>query len=285
MKLFLLVNPNAGGGRARAVGRRVARRLQGLGHDYELEESQSAQHLTDLAAQAASEGRIDRVLVVGGDGAWHFALNGLADTGLPAALIPCGRGNDFRRNINLPSRLDQALDVALNGKIKDHDLIWTGSRYYIGVGGLGFDSEVTECANTMFPFLSGTLAYSAAVFVKLFSFKPKLMKIVHDQGIFEDEVMFTVFGNSKSYGGGMKIAPYAEMDDGLMDVVIVRKVSIPGLLRTMPFVFTGGHMRHPSILFLRTTRAEVSGPDSLDLYGTANSSPRPRSCCRYARPP
>ncbi|MFH1137456.1 MAG: diacylglycerol kinase family protein [Pseudomonadota bacterium] len=267
MKVLLLVNPSAGGGRARQVGRRAARILAGRGVSADLVESQSAQHLTDLASQAALEKNYDRALVVGGDGTWHFALNGLAGTSLPGAVIPCGRGNDFRRNIRLPSRLDQALDVALDGKIKSLDLIWTGTRHYIGVGGLGFDSEVTECANTRFPFLGGTGAYSAAVLVKLFSFKPKRMKIVHDNGSFDDEVMFAVFGNSKSYGGGMKITPAAEMDDGLIDVVIVRKVGIPTLLRTMPLVFSGGHVRHPAILSLRTTRAEISSPDKMDLYG------------------
>ena len=79
--------------------------------------------------------------------------------------------------------------------------------------------------------------------------------------------MFVVFGNSKSYGGGMKITPAAEMDDGLIDVVIVRKTGISTLLRTMPLVFTGGHINHPDIQSFRTTRAEVTSPDKMDLYG------------------
>lgn len=266
MKVFLLVNPSAGGGRAKAVAQEAAGLLKQKGVDMDLAESESAQDLTELARLAAQSGS-DRVLVVGGDGTWHFALNGLAHTEMPAALIPCGRGNDFCRNINLPLDVSQAVTVALEGPVKELDLVWTGTRHYIGVGGVGFDSEVTECANTQIPLFTGALAYSAAVFYKLFAFKPKRLTIVHDQGVYENMVMFAVFGNSKSYGGGMKIAPEAEMDDGLMDVVIVEKIGVLSLLATMPKVFSGRHLSHPAIKTFRTTRAELSSPDKMDLYG------------------
>ncbi|MDY6852432.1 MAG: acylglycerol kinase family protein, partial [Thermodesulfobacteriota bacterium] len=172
MKVFLLVNPSAGGGRAKAVAREAVGLLKQKGVDMESAESESAQDLTELARMAAQTDS-DRVLVVGGDGTWHFALNGLARTGMPAALIPCGRGNDFCRNINLPLDVSQAVTAALEGPVKDLDLVWTGTRHYIGVGGVGFDSEVTECANTQIPLFTGALAYSAAVFYKLFAFKSK----------------------------------------------------------------------------------------------------------------
>ncbi len=266
MKFFLLTNPSAGGGRALKTAQEAASLLKAKGVDLEEAVSSSAQDLTDRARRAAESG-VDRVVVVGGDGAWNFALNGLAHTGVPAALISCGRGNDFRRNLNLPRPIAEAVNVAVEGRPRDIDLIWTGVRYYVGVGGVGFDSEVTECANTQIPILAGTLAYSAAVFYKLFAFKPKRLKIVHDQGTFDDQVMFAVFGNSKSYGGGMKITPDADMEDGLIDVLIVERIGILNLMITMPKVFSGRHIPHPSIRTLRTTRAELSSPDKLDLYG------------------
>lgn len=266
MKLLVLLNPSAGGGRAKKSIKAVTDYFKANGADVEQVISRSADHVTELTSQATHD-LFDRVVVVGGDGTWHYALNGLAGTGMPAALIPCGRGNDFRRNINLPQKIEEAAHVALNGKIKDLDLVWTGLRHYISVGGVGFDSEVTECANTQIPFLTGAPAYTAAVFYKLFAFKPKWLKVVHDEGTFEGEVMFAVFGNSKSYGGGMKISPYAEMDDGLIDVVIIEKVGLKILLTTLPKVFSGSHLPHPNIRTLRTTRAEISSPDKMDLYG------------------
>ena len=266
MKVFLLFNPAAGGGRARKVARQVEDLVKAQGVDLEIGASVSAEDLIRLAAGSVDQG-FDRIIVVGGDGTWHFALNGLAHTGLPAALISCGRGNDFRRNLKLPKKVPDAVRVALEGPTRDLDLIWTGYRYYIGVGGVGFDSEVTECANTQVPLLAGTAAYSVAVFYKLFAFKPKILKIVHDHGTYEGPVMFAVFGNSKSYGGGMYITPHAVMDDGLIDVLIVEKIGIPNLLVTMPKVFTGRHIPHPHIKTLRTTRAQLSSPDKMDLYG------------------
>lgn len=266
MNVLILINPAAGGGRARAVGRRVVELLRQKGVAVEAAESQSADHLTELAREAVGSGA-DRILIVGGDGTWHFALNGLAHSDLPAALIPCGRGNDFRRNAGLPKDVTEALTVALEGRVRELDLIWTGLRHYIGVGGVGFDSEVTECANTQVPLVTGALAYTVAVFYKLLSFKPKRLTIVHDQGRYENRVMFAVFGNSTSYGGGMKITPHAEMDDGLIDVLVVEEIGVPSLLATMPKVFSGSHLSHPAIRTFRTTRAEVTSPDKMDLYG------------------
>jgi len=266
MRIFLLVNPSAGGGRAGLAAREAAQLLKNKGLDFVLRESESPEHLTELAGQAARS-ECDRVLVVGGDGTWHYALNGLVYTDKPAALIPCGRGNDFRRNINLPEKVALAVEVALNGRIKELDLVWTGLRHYIGVGGVGFDSEVTECANTQVPLFTGTLAYTVAVFYKLFAFKPKRLTISHDHGVYENKVMFAVFGNSKSYGGGMKITPEAEMDDGLIDVLIVEEIGVLSLLATLPKVFSGRHLSHPAVTTFRTTRAAISSPDKMDLYG------------------
>ena len=248
------------------VARQVADLIKAWGAALEMAGSSSAGDLTRRASRAAEQG-FDRIVIVGGDGTWHYAINGLAYTGLPAALISCGRGNDYRRNVNFPKKTVDAVQVALEGPTRDLDLIWTGQRYYIGVGGVGFDSEVTECANTQVPILAGTAAYSVAVFYKLLAFKPKRLKIVHDGGVFEDWVMFAVFGNSKSYGGGMYITPNAVMDDGLIDVLIVEKISIPSLLATMPKVFSGRHIPHPNIRTLRTTRAELYSPDKMELYG------------------
>ena len=280
MKVFMLVNPAAGGGRSLRTAKEAARLVREAGADLEEVHSRSAEDLTRLAraaAEAADPDR-DRIMVVGGDGSWHFALNGLAGLKVPATLIPCGRGNDFARNIGLSQKTPEAVRTALTGRIRDLDLIWTGVRHYIGVGGLGFDSEVTECANTRIPVVTGALAYTAAVLVKLFEFKPKWIKIVHDQGVFEQPVMFVVFSNSKSYGGGMKITPYAEMDDGLIDVVVVTPLSILDMLRTMPKVFSGRHMDHPAILFFRTTTAEVSSPEKNGVVrgrGIHHSGPGP----------
>jgi diacylglycerol kinase (ATP) len=266
MKIAMLVNPSAGGGRAKRVARQVVEIMQRQRVYPAVMESISAEDLTRLAREAVARS-FDRVIVVGGDGTWHFALNGLVDTGVPAALIPCGRGNDFRRNAGISRNIHEAVTTALTGRQVDLDVVRTGKRHYIGVGGAGFDSEVTEYANTRIPLLYGTLAYTAAVFYKLFEFKPKHLKIVHDSGVFEGLVMFAVFGNSKSYGGGMYITPHADMTDGLIDVMIVEKIRIPNLLRTMPKVFTGRHIPHPNIRTFRTTRAELSTIDKMDLYG------------------
>lgn len=268
MEIFLLVNPSAGGGKAEPAAREAGRVLEAGGASVRTAVSKSAQDLTRLTREAV-EGGVDRVVVVGGDGTWHFALNGLAHSNIPTALIPCGRGNDFSRNLDIPLSPSQAAEIALKDYTVDLDLVWAENRYYIGIGGVGFDSEVTECANTRIPAWLGDYTYTAAVFYKLLSFKPKYLKIVHDHGVFEGLVMFAVFANSNSYGCGMKIAPEARMDDGMIDVVIIEKVGLPVLLKTLPKVFSGKHLPHPNIRTFRTTRAVLTSPDKMDLYGDA----------------
>lgn len=266
MKVFLLVNPAAGGGRARSVAAEAARLLEEKGLAFEMAESASAQDLTALARAAGRSGA-ERIIIVGGDGTWHYALNGLVASGLPLALISCGRGNDTAKNLGLPREVSPAIEVALGGRVRDLDLVFTGTRHYFGVAGVGFDSEVTECANTRVPLVTGALAYTLAVFYKLFAFKPKRLTIAHDKGLYENLVMFAVFGNSKSYGGGMKITPEAELDDGLLDVLVVEQIGVLSLLATLPKVFSGRHLAHPAVKTWRTTRAQLSSPDKMDLYG------------------
>lgn len=264
MKVLVIINPSAGSGRAKKVFARVRRVMEEEGVGFDAVFSLNAQ---DITAQAAQAQGYDRVLVIGGDGSLHWAMNGLVGASMPLGFVPGGRGNDFAKNIGLSPDPEGALRSALYGPVKKIDVVRAGKRCYMGVGGLGFDAEVAEFAQLRVPLLKGTLAYLAALCYKLVAFKAKEVVIEHDHGVYEGRVMLVAFGNDRSYGGGMLIAPQAVMDDGLIDLVIVEEISVADALVTLPRVYTGSHLSHPAVKTLRTTRATVRCEEPLKFMG------------------
>ena len=258
-----LVNPKAGRGTGAASFDRLRMLASRAGAGFVV--SRSAADLTEQARRAAADG-IERLLVAGGDGTMHHAIQGLAGSGCALGAIPAGTGNDLAGTLAVPPDLDAAVRLALAGAIRRIDLIRVGETYSASYVGVGFDSEVTRFANEV-KILRGPLVYPYSVIHTLATFQPPAMRIVHDEGVFEGRVMFTNLNNLPRFGGGMRIAPQAEIDDGILDLVIVKEVSRRALLAVFPKVYNGRHVGHPAVLMVRTRRMEVTVDRSMTLYG------------------
>ena len=141
-----------------------------------------------------------------------------------------------------------------------------GETFSVSYAGVGFDSEVTRYANQL-KILRGPLVYPYAVIHTLATFEPPRMVVIYDGGAFEGRVMFTVVNNLPRFGGGMRIAPDAKIDDGLLDLVIVREISRRQLLAVFPKVYGGRHIGHPAVLVARTRRAEITIDRAMTMYG------------------
>src|SRR6185295_1899959 len=258
-----LVNPSSG----RGAGARHLDRLRILASRYDagLAVSRTASDLPMQAYRAAQDG-VERLIVVGGDGTMHFALQGLAGSECALGVVPLGSGNDLAGSLGVPAKLDEAVERAISGPIRKIDLIRVGPMYSVSYLGVGFDSEVTRTANQV-KHLRGPLIYIWAVIKTLATFQPPHLRVEHDGGIFEGKAMFAVAANLPRFGGGMRIAPDARIDDGLLDLVIVREVSKAGLLRVFPKVYGGKHVGHPAVEILRTRRAVLSVDRPMHLYG------------------
>jgi len=259
----LLVNP--GGGRGR-TGRHLERlRRLAAGRALELVVSADVADLEAAGRRAAADG-VDRLLVAGGDGTLHHALQGLAHHGCALAILPLGSGNDLAAALGIPRDLAAAFELALTGAARPIDLGRVAGRFFAGVAGVGFDSEVNRYANRI-RRLRGPLIYPWAVVRTLRSFGAPTMRIEHDSGRFEGRAMFAAVANSGRYGGGMRIAPAARLDDGWLDLVIVREIPRRALLRVFPRVFRGGHVTHPAVELVRTRRLSVELDRRLTAYG------------------
>ncbi|HEX3552051.1 MAG TPA: diacylglycerol kinase family protein [Thermoanaerobaculia bacterium] len=259
-----LVNPAAGRGTGRAHLDRI--RVLASRHGAGLVVTRKVSDLWEQARRAAEDG-VERLLVAGGDGTMHHVIQGLAGTPCALGVVPLGTGNDLAGTLGVPPELEPAVERALVGEVRSIDLVRVGETYCVSYAGVGFDSEVTRYANEGVKILKGPLVYFYAVIHTLITFEPPWMRVVHDGGTFEGRVMFTVVNNLPRFGGGMRIAPDAKIDDGLLDLVIVKEISKRTLLSVFPKVYSGKHVGHPDVLMLRTRRAEITIDRAMTMYG------------------
>jgi diacylglycerol kinase (ATP) len=278
VKIIILVNPSAGKGNARRAVEAAVECLRRGGVDPQVRQSTGSEHLLQLAREARQESP-DVVVAAGGDGTAHYVLNGLLPSEVPLGIIPVGRGNDLARGLNIPSDPRAAAEILLSGKIREIDLARaqrtndesrageTGLVHYACIGGVGFDSVVTRYANDRAHRFHGRFAYAWSILRCLKSYRPQWLELTSDAQNFSGEVMFAVVGNNSSYGDGVKMAPRARLDDGLLDVCIVPAISKPELLRWIPRAYRGTHLAHPRIIYFQARRIMLKSPACLELFG------------------
>jgi diacylglycerol kinase (ATP) len=209
------------------------------------------------------------VAVLGGDGSVGAAVNGLVGSRAALAVLPAGTGDDFAKAIG-PGRLAAATRLLASPDIREVDAVKVTAgaqvRHYVNVAGAGFDSEVNETANAMSVNLGGTGTYVAAVLSTLRRFVPARYEIAVDDETLSLDAMLVIVGNSRSYGGGMKVFPHASITDGLIDVCIVHALSKAAFLRAFPRVFRGTHTDHPKVTMLRGRRVTVEANRRIQVY-------------------
>jgi len=257
-----IYNPAAGRGRAARHHAEAERHLRELGANVDAHASSSPADMTRVAAEA-SRGGYDRVIVSGGDGTLHLAVREFDLARGTLALIPQGSGDDFAKVLGIPRDVRAACELALRGNSREVDVATANDIRYLGVAGLGFDSEVARYANENATFLRGSLVYLYAIIRVLPRFTPHRVTIDETRS---EEIMFATVGNSRQYGGGIRIVPDARIDDGQLDVCIVHRTSRMQLLKTLPKAYTGAHVKSPFVEIDRGTSFTFDSERPLDVY-------------------
>ncbi|MBZ5670056.1 MAG: diacylglycerol kinase family lipid kinase [Acidobacteriia bacterium] len=266
MRITILLNPSARHGRARHLLEGALEVFRRHAVDFEVRESQSPQHLIELAHRAREQ-KPDLIVSAGGDGTHHYVLNGLFGSATPLGLIPIGRGNDFAKGIGMPRDPRAAATALLNGQVREVDLARVGPVVYGCVAGVGFDSTVNRYANERVRWLSGTLAYVWSLLYCLKDYRPEPLEITADEESFSGEVAFALVGNNSSYGGGIRLAPRAKLDDGLLDVCIIPSMGRLELLGWIPRAYRGEHLRHPRIRYFQARKITLRTTSRMELFG------------------
>lgn len=207
-------------------------------------------HATQLARDSVEQG-FERVIAVGGDGTVTQTANGLIGHEVAFGIIPSGTGNDLCRTLGIGASVDKAIEAIVLGKTTQMDVgHWRTDQcqgYFLNIAGMGFDAAVADRINQGFRSLRGTAAYLAAVLTTLRTYRPEQLQLTLDGQILHEEIMLAAIANAQCYGGGMKVAPMASLSDGILDVVLVKRLGKASFLRAFPSVFKGGHVGHPAV--------------------------------------
>jgi diacylglycerol kinase (ATP) len=269
---LVIVNPASGGGRALRAEPEVASLLAARGCRARFVRSKSSGDIREQAARAAAEG-FRAVVALGGDGAFHHLVEGIRGTGVVAGFFPAGNGNDIARALGIPRDPVTAAHAFLRGEPRAVDLVRVrfgdgGAAHYMGAGGMGLDAEAAHLANTRFRAWPGVTRYLAGAFTIFFR-EPLLdVSVEMDQASWSGRALFVAVANATSYGSGVRIAPQAQMDDGLLDVVIVGDVGLLRLLEAIPIVLTSGDLRgFPEVTRYRCRRVSLRADRAARVHG------------------
>jgi len=257
-RVFVAINPTASFGKGSAVGPAVVAALLTAGHDVTaLEEPSYAELIASATAAVAT--RPDALIVVGGDGMVNLGTNLVAGTEVALGIVPSGTGNDMARVLGIPHRNTAAAielllrQLQLPARVIDAGLIHRadgGETWYACMVSAGFDAVVNERANRM-TWPKGPMRYNLALLYELLGLKPIRYTLTLDGDVTSVEGMLISVGNGVSLGGGMLVTPDAEVDDGLLDVLVVERLTRLQFLRIFPRVFKGEHLTDPRVTVYR----------------------------------
>jgi diacylglycerol kinase (ATP) len=251
--------------------------LRAMGHEVTSLTEPDFESLLEVA-RGAVRSKPDALLVVGGDGMVNLGVNLLAGTRVPLAIVPSGTGNDMARGLGIPHDDTEAairmLGDALQRPPRVIDVVrmtWTDAdgtpaeRRFVGALSAGFDAIVNERANHM-RHPKGPSRYILALLAELVRLTPLSYRLVLDGEPLEQRALLVSVANNVSLGGGMKITPDALLDDGLLDVMIVKPLSRVAFLRIFPRVFRGEHTSDPRVVMRRAKRVRVEVDVPLVAY-------------------
>lgn len=233
-KILFIINPISGIGKQKKVEQALETYLDKEKFDYQINYTSYAHHATALSLAAVLKG-FDIVVAVGGDGSINDCVKGLVSTGVTLGIIPAGSGNGLARCLNLPLTVESAIKCINNQKSMDMDSIKLNDTVYASIAGVGFDALIAkEFAKT---HTRGFQPYLKLVLQHYPQYKQQDYTLIIDGKEITTQALFISFANSTQFGFNTEIAPNAELDDGLIDVVIVKKPPLPLLLWTAQLLF------------------------------------------------
>lgn len=283
---FFIVNPNAAGGRLGRAWPRLADKIKGALGAFDSALTRGPGDASRLAAEAARDG-YEVVVSVGGDGTHNEVVNGLIkddasinpDTAL--GVLPFGTGGDFRRSLHPRLNIERALTLLREGRDQPLDIGRIdfvrddgeeAHRYFVNIASLGISGVIDRITNRSSKCLGGTLTFAIASLQAFGEYSPPKVEIQIDDGPWLTCPIFSIaVANGQYFGGGMHIAPEAQLDDGLFDVIVIRELPKSALLRHGLNVYRGRHTDNPWVTSFRGARVTARSKKTvlLDIDGEA----------------
>jgi YegS/Rv2252/BmrU family lipid kinase len=276
-RLAVIVNPTAAHGRSLEVLRVARGELERSGVDYRVVESRSLEHAHTVAEAAVAEG--DTVVAVGGDGLVGRVAGALRGSSSALAVVPAGRGNDFARAIGVPHDAAAAARLAVEGQERIVDMGEVNGAAFLCIASVGLDSDVNRLASRT-RLLRGDLVYLYAALRALVTWRHAGFEVVANTQVHRVHGYSVAVANAGVYGGGMRLVPHAELDDGRLDVLMIGAAGRLRFLGTFAKVFRGTHVGHPALRFLTAETVEVSADRPFVVYADGEPvGPLPATIC------
>ncbi len=263
MPLVLLVNPSSAGGKTLKLLPRVEQELDARRLVFRVQRTRGLRHGVEQALRAVEGGEVP--VVMSGDGLVGAVGGAMAGSETPLGILPGGRGNDLARVLGIPDEPAGAVEVLAGGHSRRIDVGEANGERFLGIVSVGFDSEANRLANEIH-FLRGNLVYAYAALRTLLGWKPARFTVRVD----DERVRFTGYSvsvaNSRAFGGGMYIAPDAELDDGEFDIVTVGEVGKLRFVSNLPKVFKGTHVEEDEVRVFRARHLELTASQPFPVY-------------------
>ena len=263
--LAVIYNPAAGRGRVSRAALQAQLEAQAGARPFEIVSTSATQSARELAAIAIANGATT-VAAAGGDGTLSEVLNAVYRSDAKLGVLPLGTGNDFARTLGIGANLKGAINTLFGGQSRTIDIgratLNGESRLFLNIAGCGFDALVARRINAgrTHPFWKhwkGVAAYLAATALELQRLRAARLRLKLDGGLVDTRALLCAVANAKSYGGGMKVAPDADLSDGLFDICIIKEASRWEFARAFPSVFAGAHVHHERVEMFQARRVEI----------------------------
>jgi len=263
MPLTLLVNPSSARGRALKLLPAVAQELDALRIPFRVERTRSLKDGVERALRAVEASEVP--VVVSGDGLIGAVGGAMAGAETPLGIVPGGRGNDLARVLGIPDDPVGAVAVLAVGEARRIDVGEANGKRFLGIVSVGFDSEANRLANET-GFMRGNLVYAYAAVRTLLTWKPARFTVRVDDERERFSGYSVSVANSRAFGGGMYIAPDAELDDGEFDIVTVGEVGKLRFVGNLPKVFKGTHVDEDEVRVFRAPHLELTASRPFPVY-------------------
>lgn len=262
-KYLFIINPVAGKGKADELETLIEELMNKNQKDFQIVRTSEPKEATSIARDS----EYDVVVAVGGDGTVNEVVAGLANKNKRIlGIMPVGTGNDFSRDLKIPSDPRKALDLIIRGETNEVELGESNGHHFLNISSVGFDVEVLVNIDKIRKVVKGNIAYVLSVIYTLINYKKKHVTLEIDGEIYNRNLLLLAVGKGKYYGGGMMILPNADLYDDYLHICLVKDISNLRVLTLFPVIFKGKHLKFKKYVEIyRAKRVKVINNSSLNL--------------------
>jgi YegS/Rv2252/BmrU family lipid kinase len=272
-KLGIILNPIAGRGRATYIEKPLVEYLLQRKINFRLEKTKGPRHATELSTRMCKE--LDIIVAVGGDGTVNEVAEGMLESTASLAILPIGSGNDFNKIVGIPKKLNLAIETIISGKKKSIDLgkviikNYSGTtqiKHFINTLGIGIDAQIAKETQRI-KYLRGLPLYIIAAIKALSIYSPNEYTIIDNDTTRKEKAYFICAGNGVYEGGGFKMLPDANPSDSILNICLIRKMSIWNAFHLVPKIITGIHGNHKMISMWNSKTLNITSEKPFILHG------------------